>query len=101
MSGLFQLAYLGPGGPELLLVMLVLLLLFGAKDAPKVFRKITEFLNQLRSTADHFKREIMYSDLMHDAPSEIDDSYERYDGAEDDHHVEVTEEPGECDDRKD
>jgi sec-independent protein translocase protein TatA len=59
----FQIAFIGPGGPELLVVMLVLLLMFGAKDAPKIFRKINEMLNSVRNTADGFKREIMYGDL--------------------------------------
>ncbi|NNJ70462.1 MAG: hypothetical protein HKP10_04150 [Kiritimatiellales bacterium] len=63
---MIQLAFIGPGGPEFLVVMLVLLLMFGAKDAPRVFRKINEFLNQVRHTADSFKREVLYSDL-HDA----------------------------------
>lgn len=61
--GLFHLSFIGPGGSELLFVMLVLLVLFGAKDAPRMFRKMNDFLSQLRSTAEHFKREIMYSDM--------------------------------------
>ena len=63
LSGLPHLAFIGPGGPEILVVMLVLLLMFGAKDAPRIFRKITDILNQLRTTAEQFKREVMYSDL--------------------------------------
>lgn len=62
-DGLFQPAFIGPGGPEILLVMLVLLVLFGAKDAPRMFRRMNDFLNQIRRTADHFKREIMYGDI--------------------------------------
>lgn len=68
-----ELAFIGPGGPELLVIMLVLLMVFGAKDAPRVFRKINEFMNQLRNTADSFKREIMYSDI--DADSSATDDY--------------------------
>jgi sec-independent protein translocase protein TatA len=63
LNGLHQLAFIGPGGPEILVVMLVLLLMFGAKDAPRIFRKINDMLNQFRSTAESFKREVMYSDL--------------------------------------
>lgn len=63
LSGLPHLAFIGPGGPEILVVMLVLLLLFGAKDAPRIFRKLNDILNQFRSTAENFKREVMYSDL--------------------------------------
>jgi len=58
-----HLAYLGPGGPEFLLIMLVLLVMFGAKDAPRILRKLNDMLNQMRSTADSFKREVMYGDL--------------------------------------
>ena len=60
---LFQIAYLGPGGPEFMMIMLVLLVLFGAKDAPRILRKLNEIISQIRNTAEGFKREIMYSDL--------------------------------------
>lgn len=56
-------AFIGPGGPEFLVVMVVLLLMFGAKDAPRIFRKLNEMINSVRSTADGFKREIMYGDV--------------------------------------
>lgn len=62
-NGLFHLAFIGPGGSEILVVMLVLLLMFGAKDAPRMFRKLNDMLNQLRSAAENFKQEVMYSDL--------------------------------------
>ena len=62
------LAFIGPGGPEILVVMLALLVMFGAKDAPRIFRKLNDILNQIRSTADHFKREVMYSDITTDTP---------------------------------
>jgi sec-independent protein translocase protein TatA len=62
-EGLIQLAFIGPGGPEFLLVMLVLIMLFGAKDAPRILRKLNEIFNQIRNTADGFKREVMYGDL--------------------------------------
>ncbi len=62
-DGLLHFAFLGPGGGEMVVVMLVLLLLFGSKDAPRIFRKLSEIMNQIRSTAEHFKREVMYGDL--------------------------------------
>jgi Sec-independent protein translocase protein TatA len=65
---LFHLAYLGPGGPEFLLIMLVLLVMFGAKDAPRILRKLNEIINQVRNTADSFKREVMYGDLNAPVP---------------------------------
>lgn len=77
----FHLAYLGPGGPEFLLVMLVLLVLFGAKDAPRILRKLNEIINQVRNTADGFKREVMYGDLNADPPIyDATDVEEEHDG---------------------
>ena len=78
LNGLPHLAFIGPGGPEILVVMLVLLLMFGAKDAPRIFRKLNDMLNQFRSTAESFKREVMYSDLGNEVkpdrtPGEYDD----------------------------
>jgi Sec-independent protein translocase protein TatA len=59
----FLVSYIGPGGPEVMVVLLVLLMMFGAKDAPRMLRKLNEILNQIKNTADGFKREIMYGDL--------------------------------------
>ncbi len=63
ITGLFHLAFVGPGGPEILVVMLALLVMFGAKDAPRIFRKLNDILTQIRSTAENFKREVMYGDI--------------------------------------
>ena len=71
-NSLIHLAFIGPGGPEFIVIMLVLLLMFGAKDAPRIFRKINEMLNQVRNTADGFKREIMYGDLNKESSSPAD-----------------------------
>jgi sec-independent protein translocase protein TatA len=68
-DGLFHLAFIGPGGPEFLVVMLVLLMMFGAKDAPRILRKLNEIISQIRNTADGFKREVMYGDLNTDTPT--------------------------------
>jgi sec-independent protein translocase protein TatA len=84
----FQLAFIGPGGPEFLVIMLVLLLMFGAKDAPKIFRKINELMNSVRSTADNFKREIMYSDLNNETPASTDDDTYNYEDDYGDHEDE-------------
>ena len=79
LNGLHHLAFIGPGGPEILVVMLVLLLMFGAKDAPRIFRKLTDILNQFRSTAESFKREVMYSDLDTDLqPDRTAGEYDDY-----------------------
>jgi Sec-independent protein translocase protein TatA len=94
-DSLFQIAFIGPGGPEFLLVMLVLLIMFGAKDAPRILRKLNEIINQIRNTADGFKREVMYGDLSNDVPSYEDDDSAEYgdfteddDAAENDHFAE-------------
>ena len=63
------LAFIAPGGPELIVIMLVLLMMFGAKDAPRILRKLNDMLNQIRNTADGFKREVMYGDLKNESPS--------------------------------
>lgn len=68
-EGFFHLAFIGPGGPEFLVVMLVLLMMFGAKDAPRILRKLNEIISQIRNTADGFKREVMYGDLNTDTPA--------------------------------
>ena len=61
------LAFIAPGGFELIVIMLVLLMMFGAKDAPRILRKLNDMLNQIRNTADGFKREVMYGDLKSEA----------------------------------
>ena len=71
-NGFLNFAFIGPGGPEMLVVMLALLIMFGAKDAPRIFRRINEVLHQIRSTADNFKREVMYSDVNSDTESRDD-----------------------------
>jgi Sec-independent protein translocase protein TatA len=70
IHGWFQLAFIGPGGPEFIVIMLVLLMMFGAKDAPRILRKLNEIINQIRNTADGFKREVMYGDLNNTPPSD-------------------------------
>ncbi len=83
LNSLIHLAFIGPGGPEFIVIMLVLLLMFGAKDAPRIFRKINEMINQIRNTADGFKREIMYGDLNQQSSSPDDtyaDDYNHDDG---------------------
>ncbi len=89
MNGLLNLAFIGPGGPEILVVMLVLLMMFGAKDAPRILRKLNEIINQIRNTADGFKREVMYGDLDNEKSTyeptdnaDEPDGYD-YDGEED------------------
>ena len=99
MDGFIQFSFIGPGGPEILVVMLVLLVMFGARDAPRIFRKLNDMLNQIRSTAEHFRHEMMYSDIRADSDQEDDlGEYDDYGlGADADAEADDTEapEPGE------
>ena len=94
LNALHYLAFIGPGGPEILVVMIVLLLLFGAKDAPRIFRKLNDMLNQFRSTAESFKREVMYSDLGNDVkPDRTAGEYDDYGVGSLDNNEDRDEEP--------
>ncbi len=78
-----QLSFVGPGGPEFIVVILVLIMMFGAKDAPRILRKLNEIIGQIRNTANDFKREVMYGDLDNDTssnePTDDESDYEDYD----------------------
>ncbi len=100
-DSLFHLAYLGPGGPEFLVIMLVLLVMFGAKDAPRILRKLNEIINQIRNTADGFKREVMYGDLNplspdNETPDNTDESVhnEDYDYDSEENYYDYGEDDG-------
>jgi Sec-independent protein translocase protein TatA len=56
-------AFISPGGGELILIMLVLILLFGAKDAPRILRSIQTLLDKMQRMAADFRYKIMYGDL--------------------------------------
>ncbi len=60
------LAFFALGGGELLVVMLALILLFGAKDAPRILRSIQEALNKLQRMSADFRYKLMYEDLHRD-----------------------------------
>ena len=61
-----MIAFLAPGGGELIVVMLALLLLFGPKDAPRILRNLQSILTKLKRTASEFHRTLMTSDLHED-----------------------------------
>ena len=67
MSELLNMAFVAPGGPEFLFILLVLLLLFGAQDAPRILRKLSDMIMQFRHTANTFKHDVMYSDMRAEA----------------------------------
>ncbi len=62
------LAFISPGGGEFILTMLVLIMLFGAKEAPKILRKIQSVFDEVRRIANGFRYDVMYSDLDSNTP---------------------------------
>ena len=54
---------MAPSGGELIVIMLVLIMLFGAKDAPKMLRNIQSVLDKMQRAAADFRYKIMYGDL--------------------------------------
>lgn len=98
---LFFTAFISPGGSEFLLIMLVLILLFGAKDAPRIFRSIHNALDKMQRAAASFRYKIMYGDLYqdqnttHEEPYDVDADYPD----DDDHHWESGDNDQESDDR--
>lgn len=102
--------FVAPGGPEFLLVLLVLLMLFGAKDAPRILRKISDLVTQFRHTANTFKHDIMYSDMRAEADArgaEVEEDLGPFDEPEEgfasdsDLHVEEDEEQPKADGESD
>lgn len=63
-------SFISPGGGELVLIMLALIMLFGAKDAPKVLRKIQQVLDKTQRAAASFRYKIMYGDIQNSSPPE-------------------------------
>jgi len=76
-------AFIAPGGGELLLVLLVLILLFGAKDAPRILRTIQSNLDKVQRSAADFRYKLMYGDL-HSSGIEDSKNTSVYDDTESD-----------------
>jgi len=49
---------MGLGAPEILIVLLVILLFFGAKRIPELARGIGQGMNEFRKASDEIKKEI-------------------------------------------
>ena len=56
-------ALLSLGGPEMIWIFVLMLLLFGAKKLPGLARSIGESLGQFKSARDEFERELRYAEL--------------------------------------
>jgi sec-independent protein translocase protein TatA len=46
------------GGGELVLILLVVALLFGPKDIPKIAKKMGEIVNAIRKTRNEFTKQL-------------------------------------------
>ena len=61
-------AFLAPGGGEMLVIMLALLLLFGPQDAPRILRRGLEALRKVQHAAARFKHELLSAGLEPEVP---------------------------------
>ncbi|MFZ4484508.1 MAG: twin-arginine translocase TatA/TatE family subunit [Chthoniobacterales bacterium] len=52
------LAFSTPGWPEILFILLIILVLFGAKRLPELARGLGQSLNEFRKAKDEFDREV-------------------------------------------
>ncbi len=57
------LAFLGPiGGPEMIMIFVVILLLFGAKKLPELARGVGKSMGEFKKAREEFEREITRSE---------------------------------------
>lgn len=56
--------------------MLVLILLFGAKDAPRIFRSLHNTFDKMQRAAASFRYKIMYGDLYQDQNTSTEEPYD-------------------------
>ncbi len=56
-------AFLGPiGGPEMIMIFVVILLLFGAKKLPELARGVGKSMGEFKKAREEFEREITRSE---------------------------------------
>ena len=78
-------AFLGPiGGPEMFLIFMVLLLLFGAKKLPQLARGIGKSVGEFRKAREEFEDEIRKGgeELDNEVKKSDDDKVSNAPGAE-------------------
>ena len=78
-------AFLGPiGGPEMFLIFMVLLLLFGAKKLPQLARGIGKSVGEFRKAREEFEDEIRKGgeELDNEVKKSDDDKVSKAPGAE-------------------
>jgi sec-independent protein translocase protein TatA len=57
------LSFIGPvGGPEMIMIFVVILLLFGAKKLPELARGVGKSMGEFKKARDEFEREITRSE---------------------------------------
>ncbi len=49
------------GGPEIVIIMLVVVMLFGSKKIPEIARGLGKGMRELKDASNEIKREIRYS----------------------------------------
>ncbi|MFK7850205.1 MAG: twin-arginine translocase TatA/TatE family subunit [Akkermansiaceae bacterium] len=55
--------FIGPiGGPEMIMIFVVILLLFGAKKLPELARGVGKSMGEFKKARDEFEREITLSE---------------------------------------
>lgn len=60
---ILQLALIGPiGGPEMIMIFIVILLLFGAKKLPELARGVGKSMGEFKKAREEFEREITRSE---------------------------------------
>lgn len=59
------------GGPELLLIVFVTLMLFGAKKLPEMMRNLGRSVEEFKRAANNVRNEVMNADLESPAPSHL------------------------------
>jgi sec-independent protein translocase protein TatA len=58
-----QIALIGPvGGPEMIMIFIVILLLFGAKKLPELARGVGKSMGEFKKAREEFEREITRSE---------------------------------------
>lgn len=67
MDSLITLALFDIGGPELMLILVVVLLLFGAKRLPEMARNFGRSMEEFKKAAKNVREEVMNADI--DTPS--------------------------------
>ena len=69
---ILQLAFIGNfGGGEIILIFLIVLLLFGAKKVPELFRSLGKGVNEFRKAKNEWEQDI--HDVMNQEPLEDHD----------------------------